>query len=115
MNHLTHPQYYVVEDGIAALSPAKILAERDALAAGNKRQHEKIDKMLGYHVEDKARVAKLEAALKDARYLLGYVVTLDGPDDVDAFFNQVTDRIDGLLPGNDSTQRATLETRDDHG
>ena len=33
MNHLTHPQYYVVEDGIAALSPAKILAERDALAA----------------------------------------------------------------------------------
>jgi len=61
----------------------------------------------------KVRIAQLEAALKDARYLLGYTVTLDGPDDVDTFFDQVTDRIDELLPENDSTQRATLETKGD--
>jgi hypothetical protein len=55
------------------------------------------------------RIAHLEAALKDARYLLDYTVTLDGPDDVGEFFDRVTDRIDELLPGNDSTLRATTD------
>ena len=41
-----------------------LATDYDALEAEKKRQHEKIDKMLGYHVEDKARIAALEAALR---------------------------------------------------
>jgi hypothetical protein len=41
----------------------------------------------------------LEAALKDARYLLGLVLTLDDPDDIDidTVFDETVSRIDVLL------------------
>jgi hypothetical protein len=59
------------------------------------------------------RIAALEAALKDSRYLLGLTVTLDDPDgvDIDTFFDNVTTRIDEFLPDNDSLCCSALETK----
>ena len=51
--------------------------ERDDLAAENRRQHEIIDRMLGYRLKDKAREAAMEAAL---RKIMKFSVDLD-PDD----------------------------------
>lgn len=94
-------------------------ADYDALAAElaeTQRQLKNVapvGRYNGRNIEEWAKYgAKLEAALRDARYLLGLTVTLDDPDnvDIDTFFDQVTERIDALLPENDSLKCSALET-----
>lgn len=56
------------QDLVAAVQEvvAPLVAENKALAAELAAANTKIDKMLGYHVDDHNRIKELEAALREA-------------------------------------------------